>query len=119
MERRLDLGLAAAPHARPAVPRRAGFTCEVFVYIWLQEMERNIDLGDCLDRLAIRTGRGLESPTFDCRDRLLVELDAVFPGYGLARHKGYCSREHLAALQRISPELLAWLRRKLEPSPRF
>ena len=26
------------------------------------------------------------------RDRLLVELDAVYPGYGLARHKGYCSR---------------------------
>ena len=24
------------------------------------------------------------------RDRLLVELDAVYPGYGLARHKGYC-----------------------------
>jgi hypothetical protein len=26
---------------------------------------------------------------------------------------------HLAALQRVSPELLVWLRRKLEPSPRF
>ena len=32
------------------------------------------------------------------RDRLLVELDAVYPGYGLARHKGYCSPEHLEAL---------------------
>ena len=37
------------------------------------------------------------------RDRLLVELDAVYPGYGLARHKGYCSREHLDALQRLGP----------------
>lgn len=37
------------------------------------------------------------------RDRLLVELDAVYPGYGLARHKGYCSREHLAALDRLGP----------------
>ena len=37
------------------------------------------------------------------RDRLLVELDAVFPGYGLARHKGYCSQEHLAALDRLGP----------------
>ncbi len=37
------------------------------------------------------------------RDALLVELDAVFPGYGLARHKGYCSREHLAALDRLGP----------------
>jgi ribonuclease HII len=37
------------------------------------------------------------------RDRLLVELDAVYPGYGLARHKGYCSREHMAALDRLGP----------------
>lgn len=37
------------------------------------------------------------------RDRLLVELDAVYPGYGLARHKGYCSPEHLAALKRLGP----------------
>jgi len=26
---------------------------------------------------------------------------------------------HLAALERVSPDLLAWLRRKLEPAPRF
>jgi len=37
------------------------------------------------------------------RDRILVELDAVYPGYGLARHKGYCSREHLAALELLGP----------------
>ena len=37
------------------------------------------------------------------RDRLLVEFDSVFPGYGLARHKGYCSREHMAALARLGP----------------
>lgn len=32
------------------------------------------------------------------RDRELVELDAVYPGYGLARHKGYPTPEHLQAL---------------------
>jgi ribonuclease HII len=37
------------------------------------------------------------------RDRLLVELDSVYPGYGLARHKGYCSAEHLDALKRLGP----------------
>jgi ribonuclease HII len=37
------------------------------------------------------------------RDRMLVELDAVYPGYGLARHKGYCSQEHIAALARLGP----------------
>ncbi len=33
------------------------------------------------------------------RDREMVELDARYPGYGLARHKGYPSKAHLAALQ--------------------
>jgi ribonuclease HII len=37
------------------------------------------------------------------RDRMLVELDSQFPGYGLASHKGYCSQEHLAALARLGP----------------
>ena len=37
------------------------------------------------------------------RDRLLVDLDALYPGYGLAQHKGYCSREHLLALDRLGP----------------
>src|SRR6202046_4426874 len=37
------------------------------------------------------------------RDRILVELDAIYPGYGLARHKGYCSQEHLEALRRLGP----------------
>jgi ribonuclease HII len=37
------------------------------------------------------------------RDRLIVALDAEFPGYGLARHKGYCCPEHMAALARLGP----------------
>ena len=37
------------------------------------------------------------------RDRLLVLLDAAYPGYGLARHKGYCSPEHMAALALLGP----------------
>lgn len=39
------------------------------------------------------------------RDREMVELDAQYPGYGLARHKGYPSPAHLAALaaQGVSP----------------
>jgi ribonuclease HII len=35
------------------------------------------------------------------RDREMVELDRRYPGYGLARHKGYPSREHLLALQNL------------------
>lgn len=35
------------------------------------------------------------------RDRELKELDDVYPGYGLARHKGYATSEHLQALGRL------------------
>ncbi len=35
------------------------------------------------------------------RDRELVELDAVYPGYGLARHKGYPTKEHILALHQL------------------
>lgn len=37
------------------------------------------------------------------RDRLMVELDSQFPGYGLAQHKGYGTREHLEALRKLGP----------------
>jgi len=37
------------------------------------------------------------------RDRLLVELDGMYPGYGLAQHKGYCVAAHLEALARLGP----------------
>ncbi|MDR3740505.1 MAG: ribonuclease HII [Terracidiphilus sp.] len=37
------------------------------------------------------------------RDRLIVELDQQYPGYGLARHKGYGTAAHLAALKRLGP----------------
>ena len=37
------------------------------------------------------------------RDRLMVAMDATFPGYGFARHKGYPTPEHLEALQRLGP----------------
>ena len=37
------------------------------------------------------------------RDSFMVELDALHPGYGFARHKGYPTAEHLAALERLGP----------------
>jgi len=37
------------------------------------------------------------------RDRLMVELDARYPGYGFARHKGYGTQEHRQALARLGP----------------
>jgi len=35
------------------------------------------------------------------RDHLLAELDAAYPGYGMARHKGYPTPEHKEALVRL------------------
>lgn len=37
------------------------------------------------------------------RDRLMTDLDARFPGYGFAAHKGYGSPEHLEALRTLGP----------------
>lgn len=37
------------------------------------------------------------------RDRMMVALDPQFPEYGFARHKGYATPEHLAALDRHGP----------------
>jgi ribonuclease HII len=37
------------------------------------------------------------------RDRLMVQMDARYPGYGFAGHKGYSTPAHLAALQRLGP----------------
>lgn len=37
------------------------------------------------------------------RDALMAELDQLYPDYGLARHKGYATREHLEKLRRHGP----------------
>ena len=37
------------------------------------------------------------------RDRIMERLDRVWPAYGFARHKGYSTPEHLAALALNGP----------------
>lgn len=37
------------------------------------------------------------------RDACMCDWDSVYPGYGLARHKGYYTPEHVAALFRLGP----------------
>ena len=37
------------------------------------------------------------------RDKLMVALDEEYPAYGFARHKGYGTKEHQAALTRHGP----------------
>ncbi len=37
------------------------------------------------------------------RDRLMEELDRLYPGYGFAQHKGYGTAEHQKALKQLGP----------------
>ena len=39
------------------------------------------------------------------RDALMIRLDACCSGWGFARHKGYATAEHLAAIQRLGPSV--------------
>ena len=47
------------------------------------------------------------------RDRLMIELSQVVPGYGFERHKGYGTPEHQAALDRLG--VTAHHRRSFKP----
>jgi len=56
------------------------------------------------------------------RDRLMVEMDAHYPGYGFASHKGYGAPVHGEALRRLGPcpiHRMAWapIRALLEEAP--
>ncbi len=37
------------------------------------------------------------------RDRIMVEADSLYPGYGFSGHKGYHAAVHVAALKRLGP----------------
>ena len=37
------------------------------------------------------------------RDREMEALDSLYPGYGLAEHKGYPTKQHLEALAKLGP----------------
>jgi ribonuclease HII len=55
------------------------------------------------------------------RDRVMAAMEAHFPGYGFAVHKGYPTPAHLVALERLGPcpqhrRSFAPVRRWLEPA---
>jgi ribonuclease HII len=35
------------------------------------------------------------------RDRIMREMDAIYPGYGFAGHKGYITAAHTAAISKL------------------
>jgi ribonuclease HII len=40
------------------------------------------------------------------RDRLMVELDNQYPGYGLAEHKGYVTKSHTNAMENLGVTMI-------------
>ncbi len=51
------------------------------------------------------------------RDRIMDDLDKVFPDYGFARNKGYGTREHQLAIMRHGPCRVHRMSFRLLPTP--
>ena len=59
--------------------------------------QRCIPKGDCRS-ISIACASIIAKVT---RDRLMVEMDRTYPGYGFAEHKGYATKEHLESIERL------------------
>lgn len=62
-------------------------------------LQRSITHGDALS-LSIGAASIIAKVT---RDRLMVEMDAKYPGYGFAKHKGYGTAAHYNAIRELGP----------------
>jgi ribonuclease HII len=94
---------------RPAHVQIDGNRCPSFAGLPLDcSFEAIID-GDAL-RVCIGAASILAKVT---RDAMMVGMDAIYPGYGFASHKGYSTPEHYEALERYGPTPIH--RRSFEP----
>ncbi len=66
---------------------------------WLPYPQTALVDGDCKS-YSIAAASVLAKVT---RDRMMIELDRRYPGYGFAGHKGYATPEHLSAIQSLGP----------------
>lgn len=62
-------------------------------------IQKAIVNGDRLS-LSIAGGSILAKVT---RDRVMEELDKLYPGYGFSEHKGYATEKHIQVLKRLGP----------------
>ena len=103
--RRALLGL----RVRPAHVQVDGDRCPSFVGLSLECSFEAIVDGDAR-RICIGAASILAKTT---RDAMMVGLDAIYPQYGFASHKGYSTPEHFAALEKYGPSPIH--RRSFEP----
>lgn len=66
---------------------------------WLPYAQTALVQGDCKS-YSIAAASVLAKVT---RDRLMRELDKIYPGYGFAQHKGYATPQHYAAINERGP----------------
>ena len=103
--RRALLGL----RVRPAHVQIDGDRCPSFVGLSLECSFEAIVDGDAR-RICIGAASILAKTT---RDAMMVGLDALYPQYGFATHKGYSTPEHFEALEKYGPSPIH--RRSFEP----
>jgi ribonuclease HII len=103
--RRALLGL----RVRPAHVQIDGDRCPSFVGLSLECSFEAIVDGDAR-RICIGAASILAKTT---RDAMMVGLDAIYPQYGFAAHKGYSTPEHCDALGKYGPSPIH--RRSFEP----
>jgi ribonuclease HII len=84
-------GLATAPHEALIDGNKVppGLPCRGRAIVGGEAVEPAISAASILAKIS--------------RDRLMVALDAIHPGYGFAIHKGYPTPAHLASLHRLGP----------------
>ena len=93
--RRALLGL----RVRPAHVQVDGDRCPSFIGLSLECSFEAIVDGDAR-RICIGAASILAKTT---RDAMMVGLDAIYPQYGFASHKGYSTPEHFEALGKYGP----------------
>jgi ribonuclease HII len=82
--------LAVAPaHALVDGNYRFKLPCEVKTVVGGDGKSKSIAAASILAKVA--------------RDRLMAEMDVIYPGYGFAAHKGYNAPIHLEALRTLGP----------------
>jgi ribonuclease HII len=92
--------MAAMTRALASLTRQPDFV--LLDYLTLRDLacpQRGLAHGDALS-LSIAAASIVAKVS---RDRWMAEHDALYPGYGFGRHKGYGTAEHRVSLDRLGP----------------